>query len=795
MSTEVASKRRHGIQFFAAPSDAARVRRVSDLVPAVLGSSIILLLVFVAADGTTFDAAWADLVAETPDWIVWLGQAGYTVGLLYGAGLVMGVGFVARGRLELLRDLFLAGVLAVGAAALLSGVVDDQWPEVPVTDLGDTTTTFPAFLITALVAVEAAAGPHLSAPARRLGGWIVAGAVAGAVIGGVSEPSDVVAGLFVGLVAAALVRLAFGTSAGVPSLGRISDGLEELGTPVDNLQYAPLQPRSSTIVYGSLGGEEFLVRVLGRDAWDNRRSERVWRFAWYQDARPQYGSSPREQVEHEALVALIAKNAGVAVGTPQVVGVTSLGDAIIGGEISGTPLSDFDADDIEDGLLAELWSQVKLFHAARLVHGRLSTEFVLIDDGRPTLSNFVDGSVSDEHSAQHEDVAELLASLALLVGSERAIASVCRAFTEDELADVLPVMQPAALSPETKHAAHKAKLSMGDLRDQLADEIGVEVPELEKIQRVSVGGIAMTAVTVFAAYLVISGLADVGLDTIVDSLADADWGLVLVALVLTQMTNGSDAVTLAALSPKPVPIGVTTLEQLAIGFINLVTPSAAGRVAMNIRFFQRFGISSVTASTTALVASLLAYVAQAFLLLLTLLVAEESLDLSGLETDGAVLRLVAFAVVIIAVAVVVVMIVPKWRHWLEDTIRKPLQEVKNSLSVLRKPKNAIEAVVGALTTELLYAGGLMLCVIAVGESVSLGEVLFINIFVSFFAGLMPVPGGVGVAEAGLTAGLTAVGVDPDSALAAVIIYRLCTNYLPPIWGWVSFRWLTHHHYL
>ena len=60
---------------------------------------------------------------------------------------------------------------------------------------------------------------------------------------------------------------------------------------------------------------------------------------------------------------------------------------------------------------------------------------------------------------------------------------------------------------------------------------------------------------------------------------------------------------------------------------------------------------------------------------------------------------------------------------------------------------------------------------------------------------MPVPGGIGVSEAGLTAGLTAVGVSSDIALPAVILYRLCSYYLPPLWGWVSLRWLTHHDYL
>jgi uncharacterized protein (TIRG00374 family) len=101
----------------------------------------------------------------------------------------------------------------------------------------------------------------------------------------------------------------------------------------------------------------------------------------------------------------------------------------------------------------------------------------------------------------------------------------------------------------------------------------------------------------------------------------------------------------------------------------------------------------------------------------------------------------------------------------------------------------------SLGTEVLYGAAFAMCVLAVGGSVSLGEAIFINVTVSLFAGLMPVPGGIGVAEAGMTAGLTAVGVDSDVAVSAVLIYRLISYYLPPTWGYVSMRWLTNHDYL
>jgi uncharacterized protein (TIRG00374 family) len=66
---------------------------------------------------------------------------------------------------------------------------------------------------------------------------------------------------------------------------------------------------------------------------------------------------------------------------------------------------------------------------------------------------------------------------------------------------------------------------------------------------------------------------------------------------------------------------------------------------------------------------------------------------------------------------------------------------------------------------------------------------------SMLSGLIPVPGGIGAAEAALSAGLIAMGVDKSTAFAIAITQRLCTFYLPPIWGYVSLRWLSRKGYI
>jgi hypothetical protein len=60
---------------------------------------------------------------------------------------------------------------------------------------------------------------------------------------------------------------------------------------------------------------------------------------------------------------------------------------------------------------------------------------------------------------------------------------------------------------------------------------------------------------------------------------------------------------------------------------------------------------------------------------------------------------------------------------------------------------------------------------------------------------VPVPGGAGVVEAGLIAGLTSAGVPESQAVAAVFIQRLFAAYLPPVWGWVTLAWMRRREYV
>ena len=760
-------------------------------------AGLLVILTLVARKGPAFDDHWSALAAGLPGWVLWVAQAVHVSTVASAAALILGVALVARGRWELARDLVLAGLLSTVLAGALTQLVDGRWPDLSFVISGDPATTYPAFFVAVVTAIQAAAAPHLSAPLRHLGWGLVAAGAVGSLAGNVSQPSDVVAAVLVGLVAADLIRLTLGTTAGLPSVERVREGLADIGVAMVDVAYADLQPIGSAILTGTTSaGTPAHIRVLGRDAWDARRWAQMWRFAWYEEDGPQQGHSRREQVEHEALTLLIAQRAGVNVPELLGVGLTSQEDAVIVADRPAQPLVDLPPDDLSDDLLAAMWEQVVLLHGSGISHGNANATSVWIDQGgQPLFAGFSKASLHATQQQKNQDIVEMLVSTMLIVGLDRALAAARASLGSDAVVDALPMMEPAALSASLRWEVLHRKVTVKALRKQVAAALGVEPPAVEQLRRVDPLKALLAVAGVFATYKIISALADVGFGTIAASVKTASLPTLLMALLVVQVTNLTDAMALVAISPKPVPVGVTTMEQSAISFVNVAVPTAAGRVALNIRFFQKFGISGVTSSSSSVIASFVGFLVQVLLLALTIVVGKGSIDLTSLQIGAGTVKLVVLALVVLAAGAGATVAIPSLRHRAMDKVRSPLRELRVALAAVRQPRNFLRSLAAATGSEVLYAMGIVLCVQALGGHIQLGEAIFINIVVTLLAGLSPIPGGIGVAEAGLAAGLKGVGVPGDTAVAAVLLYRMCSYYLPPIWGWFAMQWLTRHDYL
>ena len=247
----------------------------------------------------------------------------------------------------------------------------------------------------------------------------------------------------------------------------------------------------------------------------------------------------------------------------------------------------------------------------------------------------------------------------------------------------------------------------------------------------------------------------------------------------------TQAVSTLGSAPASLPFGPVYAMQLATGYMNVALPSNLARMAVNIRFFQRQGLSAPVAVTSGTIDSFASTVVQAVLLGVLLLFSESSLALELPFPSGGSRTLLWIVAGLVLASAVVLVVIRRFREAIVTNVRGWWPEVRSALRGLRASNKRALLVLGSLATEVLFATALGLFARSLGYDLSLAELLVINMSVSLLGSLVPVPGNIGVAEFGLTIGLVSAGMTDESALAAVLLYRIATYYLPPLWGFFA----------
>jgi uncharacterized membrane protein YbhN (UPF0104 family) len=776
---------------FAEGDAGGRLRRPVDAL-LVLSAAVLFVLASVVADSA--EAREPDVVAAARTLLSWFDtgwRIAYAALLGYGLVVLLAIGLARRWRLGRDVVLTIAGVVVV--ALIVGRAVRSDWPHL-VGDLWGTSDQYPAVRLAAAIAVLAVAGPELNRTARLSAIWLSVLGGIGAVALGIGYPSSVLGAVALAVGMAGLIRLAFGSSRGFPSAARVQAGLGELGIDAEGLSVAARQrPGSATYTAVASDGSHLHVVILGRDAQDAQRLANTWRNLAFRADAPELATGRLHQVEHEALITLLADRAGARVPNPRAAGVVGSGDALLVMVLPDAPTAEDRARELPDGYLARLWRDAAAMRAARLAHGSLNLSNVLVTDDGPMIVGFQRGQLAASPTALNIDLAELLVSMSVAVGPERALTAALAAVGSDGVAEILPYLQRAALTPHVRDLAHDHELNLKELRAQAAEVTGVDVPEIVPLRKVRLRDVLTMVLVAVAAYLVITQLAQIGFGTIYDQLRQAQWAWVILGLLLAQLTFLTDAIALRGAVVTPLPLAPCVALESAIKFINLTVPSDAGRIAVNIRFLQRQGVPTGGAVASGAVDAVAQTLVQLVLLLLILPFIHLDVSLSTSHADPSrLLWLLVVLVLAAAVVVVVVLAVPKLRDKVIPTVKTAYESL---LAVARTRGKRVELFAGNIATQVLFALTLGAACHAYGVDLNLAELLAVNMGATVFAAVVPVPGGIGVAEAGLSAGLVAVGVDESIAFAIALTHRLCTYYLPPVWGYFALRWLNRKAYL
>jgi uncharacterized membrane protein YbhN (UPF0104 family) len=783
---------RLGLRFFAAPPGQPRRRRGTDvvlLVPAVL----VLVLAIAAYPPSSLERSLESFLAALPGWLdpVW----GFLADLLWLWALALVAIALVRLRLVVVGQAVAAVVLAALLALWSSRLAVGSWPDVFDALFGTASgRPFPATRAAEATAVILTVSPHLARPVRAFGRWVLLLGLLGVAI--TVMPLGLVAATAAAIVAAAAVRLIWGTSVGRPGLEEVAAGLAQLGIFPSELGEAERQVAGVFHVRGlDTEGRPLTVKVYGRDAYDTQLVARLWRRLWYRGAALPIRLGRLESVEHEAFLTLLVRSNGIASRDVVTAASTVDDDALLVLRGEARLLASLQPDELDEALLRGAWDALRRLDGLKIAHQQIDPETLALIGGEVGFLDFGTATVAPTEAQLAGDRAQLVATTAALVGPERAVGAAVEALGRDGMADLLPYLQSAALPTSLRKALGRAAVDVDELRARAAETVGVEPPELAKLRRVSVRALVQVALFGFAAYTIVDYAAGLNWGDVLSTVGEASWGWIVFGFVAAQLPRLTQAASTLGSVPAPMPFGPVYAMQLATGYMNVALPSGLARMAVTVRFFQRQGLTAATAVSSGVIDSLSGTVVQGVLLGTLLIFSESSLSLDLPAPSGGLLVLLFVLVGALVACVLVVVLVRRLRDAILDRVRRWWPDVRAAIAALRASHKLALLLLGSLATELLFATALGLFARAFGAHVPLNELLVINISVSLLASFIPVPGGIGVAEFGLSIGLTSAGMVPEAAIAAVLLYRAATYFLPPVWGFPAMLWLQRNRYL
>ena len=322
-----------------------------------------------------------------------------------------------------------------------------------------------------------------------------------------------------------------------------------------------------------------------------------------------------------------------------------------------------------------------------------------------------------------------------------------------------------------------------------------EQSPLAPLRRVTWRTLIQLGLLVLATIAVLKFVGNIDLDEVRDDLADANWTWVVLAFVAAQLPRLTQTASAMGSIAADLRFGPLYVLQLATSYLNLALPSGLARMTVIVRFFQRQGLPAAAALTAGAIDSFAGNVLQAVLVVtLALLTGADVLPELSVPTGDT--RALLWIVLGLLVAVVLgTTLITRIRRSLVERARVWWPQVKTALGTLRRSNRLALLIGGSLATEVLFAGALGLMARGFGYHVALSELILINSGTSLISSFIPVPGGIGVVELSLEVGLISAGMTPSAATATILLYRLSVFYLPPLWGFVAFRWLQRKEYL
>jgi uncharacterized membrane protein YbhN (UPF0104 family)/membrane-associated phospholipid phosphatase len=646
---------------------------------------------------------------------------------------------------------------------------------------------YPVANVAAITALAFGIAPFVVRPLRRILAIVILLVALVSMYLGAGYPADVLGGIFVGFGIAALVRVLLGAPGGQPSVAEVRAALVDLGYEVADIAPAAEQIARASVMDVQLGdGARVRVDAFGRDQRDARIAAKVWHKAMYHDPGVPVFGSRIQQVEHIAYTLVLAERADVPAARLVRTGMGGADAAVlVTSPPCGSPIDSLPAERITDDVLRSAWTALDALHQAGIAHGTLDGLRVLVgDDGTVAFDDFSAADASGEEYWRNRDDASLLVLTAQLVGDDRAIAAMVATAGKERAGKVIPVVQPAALPGGlTRGRKHQGK-ELKALRGALTTATGAEdVPPL-KIKRLSLVNIGMLVGVLLALSLAIRSFEGIDWSSMQSEFQNAVWAWVVLAFLLWPLIPSAWATALMGCVNKDLPFVPTVLTQVACSFLNLITPNGIGGTALQLDYLHKQDVPVASAGSAMVLSTGVGGAIQMILFLGAAAITSTAVDTGSSSDSSSSTTLIVIALV--AAAVGIVLAVPKLRGKIVPQVKRAATDI---WAVVRNPRKALQLVGGDTAGNLIYPALLGLVLIAFNQHLDFAELVVVQVGAGMVGNVAPVPGGIGVTEAALVGGLTAFGIPPTPALAAVLVFRGITFAIPPIFGFFTLRWL------
>jgi len=675
----------------------------------------------------------------------------------------------------LLQHLILDGHLGVVLAALTKGVPQEGRTE-----------PFDG-LIVASVAFFTVSGVGGRSILRRAAVIVVGSAMLSGFLSGGITALALFASALLGWVVGLTAHVAWGVVSNRPPGTDVAAALISCGLGITRLELVESTPSPGRRYVGTGPAGLLDVRVLDKETFGAAASRRLLRRLRLRGPSARGPSlTVRGAVEHHALMAMAVARAGVR--APELLAAAEVGPfaAVLAYRpTEGTALARTESRDLSDADLAAFWQLLILLQRAQIAHRGLSMDNLLLDErGGAALGATGTGDIAAADLSLRIDVAQLLTTLALIVGPQRAVASGVSSLGSRAMVKALPLVQSVAMGTSTRSALRTHKGLLRQIRQlllKLAPE--GEPPAPIELRRLT----PRTLVTVLgggvAAYLLLTQLAQVNIGQI---LTTAQWGWALAVLGFTALSiTGASLVITGAVTAR-LNFVRTYLTQLAVAFTGLVAPSAIGNIALNLRYLQRAGVDPAVAGGSIGLAQLAQFSSYFVLLLLSSVLAGTGPQASFTPPLPAVMGLIVLvALLLLALAV------PAGRRLLIGRFLPVVRRVvPRVVAVFQDPRKVMTLFAGALLLDMSFVAALTCATRAFGATPSVPIVAVVYFAGAIIGSAVPTPGGLGGVEAALSAGLiTLGGLNPGIAVSSVLLFRLCTYWLPIPFGWASLNYL------